>query len=283
MDILTTPADMQRWAQAHIARSSSIGFVPTMGALHQGHVRLLSEAEQHNDLTVLSIFVNPMQFNNADDFNLYPRTTETDLEIAQKNSVACVYLPSVDAMYPPGSTVVVEPGSAAKSMEGAMRPGHFRGVTTVVAKLFHAVLPHRAYFGKKDYQQLAVIRQMVNDLDFPLEIVGVDTVREQDGLALSSRNVRLSAEARKQATILFEALQNVRQAHVQGETSPSVLTQRAMDILSSAPMCRTEYADVVHPVSLQPIYDTKDGAVLCVAAWFDDVRLIDNIELPVLH
>jgi pantoate--beta-alanine ligase len=228
---------------------------------------------------VLSIFVNPTQFNVAEDFDKYPRTLEHDLHIAEQNNIDVVYAPTVDVMYPKGSSVVVQPGTSSVRMEGAMRPGHFAGVTTVVSKLFNAVLPHRAYFGKKDFQQLAVIQEMVRDLDFPIEIVGVDTVRESDGLAMSSRNVRLTRENRAAASSISEGLFAARTRHELGEHNSRDLLELVTSYISQHDSANIEYVDVCNPVDLNSIDDTSAGAVICVAAWFGDVRLIDNVEL----
>ena len=270
---------MQEWSRHAQRHKHQIGFVPTMGALHAGHTTLLQHCVQNNSASVLSIFVNPTQFNVAEDFEKYPRTFEHDLQIAEQNNIDVVYAPSVDVMYPSGSSVVVAPGTAATRMEGEMRPGHFAGVTTVVSKLFHAVLPHRAYFGKKDFQQLAVIRQMVTDLDFPGEIVGVDTVRESDGLAMSSRNVRLTPENRAAATSISKGLFAARTKHEEGEHHSRELSELVSSCISQIDATKIEYVDVCNPVDLSPIADTSAGAVICVAAWFGDVRLIDNVEL----
>lgn len=279
MLILRTPREMQEWAMSSHAHDQRIGFVPTMGALHIGHESLLSHSVAENDVTVLSIFVNPTQFNVAADFDKYPRTFETDIEIARKNNVDVVYAPTVDVMYPPHASVTVNPGTASLGMEGAMRPGHFAGVTTVVAKLFNAVLPQRAYFGKKDYQQLAVIKQMAADLDFPIEIVGIDTVRDDDGVAFSSRNVRLTPEHRHAATSISRGLFEARRQHVSGISDASRLADLVSTEISHTAIGTLEYVEVCDPVRLTPVSDTSSGAVICVAAWFGDVRLIDNIEL----
>jgi pantoate--beta-alanine ligase len=279
MLILTTPTEMQEWSRHAQRHKHNIGFVPTMGALHAGHTTLLQHCVESNSASVLSIFVNPTQFNVAEDFEKYPRTLEHDLQIAEQNNIDVVYAPTVDVMYPSGSSVVVVPGTAADRMEGEKRPGHFAGVTTIVSKLFHAVLPHRAYFGKKDFQQLAVIRQMVKDLDFPVEIVGIDTVRESDGLAMSSRNVRLSPENRAAATSISEGLFAARARHELGEHNSHELSKLVSSRISQHDSTNIEYVDVCNPVDLGPIADTSAGAVICVAAWFGDVRLIDNVEL----
>ena len=272
-----SPREMHRWVAANA--EGTRGLVPTMGALHEGHETLLQRAREENDRVVLSIFVNPAQFNVQSDFDKYPRTLERDLRIAEHHGVDAVYLPTVEAMYPQGFASFVEPGTTAEPMEGEGRPGHFRGVTTVVAKLFHAVSPHRAYFGKKDYQQLAVIRQMVAELDFAVHLVGVDTVREPDGLAMSSRNVRLSDEARKDAPVIHEALQAVRVARASGETDPRALCAAFDGVLSRSTRIRLEYASIVDSVTLATVEDCSRPTVMCVAAWYDDVRLIDNVEL----
>lgn len=280
MQVIPAPAAMQQWSAAARSAGRSIGFVPTMGALHAGHTFLLDRARDENDVTVLSVFVNPLQFNERNDFERYPRTIEDDLALARQHGVDCVFLPSADDMYPPDASVRVLPGSVANGMEGDMRPGHFEGVTTVVAKLFNCVQPHRAYFGRKDYQQLAVISQMVDDLNFGLDIVAVDTVREPDGLALSSRNVRLLPADREQATVIHRSLSAARSAHASGCTDASTIREGVLAGLATADRARVEYVAVVDPVTLRPVSTTTDGAVVCVATWFGNVRLIDNVELP---
>lgn len=269
---------MHDWVRG-LGSSKSIGFVPTMGALHAGHEALLQQSRSENDVTVLSIFVNPTQFNVDADFDAYPRTQERDLRIADHHGVDAVYMPSTDLIYPNGWRVFVEAGSAADPMEGAGRPGHFRGVATIVTKLFHAVQPHRAYFGKKDYQQLAVVRQLVSELDFDIEIVGVDTIRHDDGLAMSSRNVRLSDEQRSAAPAIYRALTNARHAVFSGENNARVIEEMILKELHAEPLCTVEYVNVVQSKGLQTIELIDDIAVCCVAVWFGDVRLIDNIEL----
>lgn len=280
MRIITTPAEMQEWSRLERISDKTIGFVPTMGALHAGHVSLLRESTLDNNRTVLSIFVNPMQFNVESDYAAYPRTTDDDIEIARDTGVHAVYLPTAETMYPEGASCVVEPGTAATGMEGTHRPGHFRGVTTVVAKLFNTVTPDVAYFGTKDYQQLAVIRQMVRDLDFPLRIVGVETVREPDGLAMSSRNVRLDSNDRSTAPVIHRALSSALGEHLGGLTDAAVLAAGVTATMDSAPGMKIEYVSVVDPVTLSPVNETRDGAVICVAVWLGGVRLIDNVVLP---
>ena len=278
MEIIKTPQEMQHWARNN-RPASRRGFVPTMGALHQGHETLIQHSRQKNDQTVLSIFVNPTQFNVASDYEKYPRNDNRDLAIAEHHGVDVVYMPSADEMYPENFRSFVEPGIASDPMEGAGRPGHFRGVTTVVTKLFHAVSPDIAYFGKKDYQQLAVIRQMVTELNFPITIEGVETVRDEDGLALSSRNARLSPSARADAPIIFQALSDVKKLFDAGTRHCDVLLEAFKKSLSRSSLISLEYATISDARSLVEITQIDDDAVLCVAAWYDDVRLIDNIEL----
>lgn len=256
-----------------------IGFVPTMGALHSGHATLIKQCSEQNDVTVVSIFVNHTQFNVQSDFDKYPRTFEADTEVARAAGADVIFAPASHDMYPPDFRTFVEPGQSADPMEGEGRPGHFRGVATVVVKLLNLVQPDIAYFGKKDFQQLAVVRETVESLNIPVVIRGVDTVREPDGLALSSRNVRLSDEARRQSPVIYRALIKVRDAYESGERTTYVLENLAMTEMQTEDLCRVEYATVCDARTLQSSEVASDNAVLCIAAWFDDVRLIDNIEL----
>ncbi len=278
MIILTSPSEMHAWVRS-LSGDPTIGFVPTMGALHAGHEALLQQSRSENDATVLSIFVNPTQFNVDADFDAYPRTVERDLRIAEHHGVDAVYLPSTEAMYPKGWRVFVEPGSASDPMEGEGRPGHFRGVTTIVSKLLHAVQPHRAYFGKKDYQQLAVVKQMVSELDMAVEIVGVDTIRHDDGLAMSSRNVRLDEHQRAAAPVIQQALLSARHKVAAGETDPRAIENLIATIITSQVLAKVEYVKVVRASDLAEIEIIDEMSVVCVAVWFGDVRLIDNVEL----
>lgn len=279
MEILRTPSEMSEWSYQQIRAGKMIGFVPTMGSLHAGHTTLLDTSATHCDTTVLSLFVNPTQFNVQSDFDKYPRDFNSDIKLASLHNTNAVYAPSTEIMYPAGFNSFVEPGHTADPMEGAGRPGHFRGVTTVVSKLFHAVQPNFAFFGKKDFQQLAVVRQMVQELDMPIRIIGVETVRDADGLALSSRNARLSAECRKQAPVIFEALQHGRNMFQQGCTDPSEIEAAITSHIQTAPDAKCEYVQVVDAQSLVRSPRISSPSVICVACWFDDVRLIDNLEL----
>jgi pantoate--beta-alanine ligase len=276
--VVTTPKEMHEWLHSYRG-AKSIGFVPTMGALHAGHEVLLQQAQQENDITVLSLFVNPTQFNVQADFDAYPRTTERDLRIAEHHGVDVVYMPETDSMYPDGWRIYVEPGTAADPLEGMGRPGHFRGVATIVTKLFNTVQPTRAYFGKKDYQQLAVIRQMVSELNFDISVIGVETVRHNDGLAMSSRNVRLSDTQRAAAPAIYQSLQAAQSLVASGETSAEVVLKTTTSMLNSVSGCTIEYVEIVRRTDLQAISNIDCPAVMCIAVWFDQVRLIDNIEI----
>jgi pantoate--beta-alanine ligase len=270
---------MQAWSRARHAEGSSIACVPTMGALHAGHLALIDVARKRGDLVVVSIFVNPLQFNRGDDFEKYPRPLDDDLEACRVAGVDAVYAPDAAALYPSGFQTHVEPGDLAEPLEGASRPGHFRGVTTVVAKLFGAMQPDVAVFGQKDFQQLAIIRRMVVDLDMGIEIVGVPTVREPDGLAVSSRNQRLSDGDRQAAVCIVQALRVAAERLARGEHDPERLVIAATERVAAEPRARLEYMHIVDPVTLDPVGDARQPAVMVAAVWFGEVRLIDNLLL----
>jgi len=250
MDIIDTPKRMQMWAADQHANGRIIGLVPTMGALHGGHLTLIDEAARRADVVVVSIFVNPLQFNRRDDFDLYPRDLDDDLRQCRDRQIAAVYAPSQAAMYPNGFETHVEPGTLASTLEGASRPGHFRGVTTVVTKLFNAVRPDVAVFGEKDFQQLAIIRRMVIDLDMGIDIVAAPTVREDDGLALSSRNTRLTADQRTAARVVPRALDAIESGLGAGTRDAGALQRMAADIVAAEPEARLEYVELVDPANL---------------------------------
>lgn len=279
MITLVTPADMQQWAREQHASGCRIAFVPTMGALHEGHLHLMRTARAYADVVVASIFVNPLQFNSREDFDTYPRPMDEDLSLCGSVRVDAVYAPTAAAMYPVGFETHVDPGSLAVPMEGAMRPGHFRGVTTVVAKLFGAVRPDVALFGQKDFQQLAVIRRMAIDLDMGIDIISVPTVREPDGLALSSRNRRLSPQDRRASVVVPTALRAAVDGLAAGETNAQALEGAALEILAGEPLGRVEYVRVFDATTLEPIPVIDREAVIAAAVWFSDVRLIDNMLL----
>ncbi|APD09449.1 MULTISPECIES: pantoate--beta-alanine ligase [Thermus] len=256
-----------------------VGFVPTMGYLHAGHLALVERARAENPFVAVSIFVNPLQFGPGEDYHRYPRDLERDQALLREAGVDLLFAPSVEEMYPKGfSTRLQVEGPLTALWEGEVRPGHFQGVATVVARLFLLVGPGRAYFGEKDYQQLLVIRKMVRDLGFPIEVVGVPTVREEDGLALSSRNVYLSPETRKKATVLYRALSAMREV-AQGGGSVAEALRAGEAVLAEVPEFKKDYLALVHPETLLPLSDWVKGARGIVAGRFPEVRLIDNLEV----
>jgi pantoate--beta-alanine ligase len=279
MQVLTTPQEIRHLSDGHRAESRRVGFVPTMGALHEGHLALVDEARRHADVVVVSIFVNPLQFDVRSDFDKYPRPIDDDLAACERAGVDAVYAPTAGSMYPSGFETRVLPGSLADVLEGAHRPGHFEGVTTVVTKLFAAVRPDVAVFGQKDAQQLAIIRRMNVDLDLGIEILALPTVRETDGLALSSRNRRLTAEDRIAAVCLSAGLHGGLAAHLAGERSRETLLERARGPIIAEPRARLEYLELVDPSTFRTAPDPCESGLLVVAAWFGDVRLIDNQPL----
>jgi len=279
MIILHTVSQMQQWSRERCSTNNSVGFVPTMGALHRGHSSLIERSSKDNDFTVVSIFINPTQFNQASDFDSYPRTFDQDLETATIAGAHVIFAPSPAEMYPQTFSTMIEPGSTALALEGVFRPGHFRGVVTVVAKLLNAVQPTQAYFGQKDFQQLAVINQLVHDLNIAVTLVGVETVREPDGLALSSRNARLTEQHRRDSVVIFHALTTASDAYRQGERDISSLEEKVHLILTSCSSCLIEYAKIVDADTFNEPSPASSQLVLCIAAWFGEVRLIDNILL----
>jgi pantoate--beta-alanine ligase len=276
METITEPRAMQAWADGERAAGRRIALVPTMGALHEGHLELMRVAREGADRVVVSIFVNPIQFNRRDDFERYPRAVAEDAARCAAAGVDVVYAPPAGAMYPEGFATAVDVAGLSEPLCGRTRPGHFRGVTTVVTKLFNAVRPHRAVFGQKDWQQLAVLRRMAADLDCGVEIVGVPTVRESDGLALSSRNRLLSPEARQAARCVPRALDAAAAAVAAGETSAATLVGRVAAVLAGEPQARLEYAELRDPESLAELATVEGPALLAVAVWVGGVRLIDN-------
>lgn len=259
----------------------SVGLVPTMGALHAGHLSLVRRARAENDIVVVSVFVNPTQFNNPDDLRTYPRTEEADCRLLESAGVDYALVPAVEEMYPEKDTRVFDLGPVGEVMEGAMRPGHFNGVCQIVSKLFDIVKPARAYFGEKDFQQIAVIRRMVDLLGLELEIVPCPIVREPDGLALSSRNVRLTPEGRKVAPEIHKALEASLKLKAQGMT-PAEVEKAVVKAIDAVPGLKTEYYTIVDARTMQPVAAWSDagaaGAAGCVTVYCGDVRLIDNIR-----
>ncbi|PYR68778.1 MAG: pantoate--beta-alanine ligase [Acidobacteria bacterium] len=248
-----------------------------MGALHAGHKRLLDVARAENDLVIVSIFVNPLQFDRQDDLERYPRTLDADVALCSASGVDVVFAPSSLEMYPSPPVCVVDVGRVADHLCGRFRPGHFRGVATVVMKLFEITQPDRAYFGEKDAQQLAVIRHLVSDLNVPVEIVGVPTVREADGLALSSRNQRLQPGERRVATVLYEALKDAQARIAAGEREAARVTAAAREMIERQPAVKLEYLEIVDPLDMQPVARIDGPVVAAGAIWVGGVRLIDNV------
>jgi pantoate--beta-alanine ligase len=267
-------------AQAHVReRTGKSVLVPTMGALHRGHLELIRVARQHagNDEVAVSIFVNPLQFEPGSDFRKYPRPESADEKFCDNAGVNLLFRPR--DMYFDDRSVYVEETQLSAGMCGASRPGHFRGVCTVVAKLFNLLAPDAAVFGEKDYQQLAIIRRMVRDLNFPIGIIGVPTVREKDGLALSSRNKYLNPEERAEASVLFRAIRAVKELADGGETSAEGLIAAATRIIGSARSARIDYIDIVDAGNLQPLEKLRPNAVIALAVFIGKTRLIDNLSL----
>jgi pantoate--beta-alanine ligase len=277
MEVIEQAASMQAIVSALRCAGKRIGFVPTMGALHEGHLQLLRASARENDVTICSVFVNPTQFNNASDYKLYPRTLEQDISLLQ--TVDCDYLfaPLAEELYAQQTLLQFSFGELEAVMEGAHRPGHFNGVATIVSKLFHIVQPHKAYFGQKDLQQVAVVRQLVHTLGFNLELVRHPTVREADGLAMSSRNKRLTATQRQLATQLYKALQLAKRSISQ--KSVIAIKSEVAHFLQKVDELELEYFEVVNPDTLQPLADVagREEVALCIAAFVGEVRLIDNI------
>lgn len=284
-EVLSTVEEFRGWrrrlgATTDAGPKALLGFVPTMGALHEGHLSLVEQAASQCAAVVVSIFVNPLQFGPNEDFQKYPRTMESDLKLCQEAGVKAIFAPSVQDFYGAGTdstTIVSPPKALVDRLCGSFRPGHFDGVATVVTKLFGVVEPSRAYFGEKDYQQLTVIRHMVHDLNLPLEIVGCPTIREKDGLARSSRNVYLTAEQRAQAPSLHKTLTDVRDRSLSGAMSLHDALAAAKQEISSLPGVVVQYLEACDTDTLEPLTQARKPMVILVAAKFGDVRLIDNL------
>lgn len=276
---IRTVADMQAWSDRQRAMGLRVSFVPTMGYLHEGHVSLVREARRRGDRVVVSIFVNPIQFDREEDLVSYPRDYERDRRLLVEAGVDAIFVPGPREMYPEEFTTGVAVDRLTSNLCGAHRPGHFGGVTTVVTKLFHAVRPHVAVFGEKDFQQLAVVRRMARDLDFGIEVVGGPTVREADGLAMSSRNARLDAAGREAARCVPEALDAVRAALARGKREVAALQAAFAARVAAEPLARLEYATVCDPDSLEVIERVESASRIAVAVWVGGVRLIDNVLL----
>jgi len=277
--VLATPAAMRRWRAAH---PGTLGLVPTMGFLHDGHLELVRRARAENELVAVSIFVNPTQFAAGEDFERYPRDEVRDLSLLREAGVDAVYLPSAADMYPPGYVTYVDVEDITSRLEGAARPGHFRGVATVVLKLFNAASPTRAYFGRKDAQQLRVVQAMARDLDLGIEVVPCPIVREPDGLAMSSRNVYLDPAQRSAAPIIRRALEHARARWDSGERSANCLRAAVLDVLATEPLGKVEYVSLADDATLAELDGLVTGpALLSLVVRFGHTRLLDNTELGV--
>jgi pantoate--beta-alanine ligase len=279
MEIISDINQMQVRAEAVRLQGQRLGCVPTMGALHEGHLELMREAGRRADVTAASVFVNPTQFAPTEDLAKYPRDREGDLKKMESAGVDIAFFPTAEAMYPAGAQTWVTVEEITQELEGASRPNHFRGVTTVVLKLFHLMKPHLAVFGQKDYQQLKVIERMVKDLDLDVEIVAHPTVREPDGLAMSSRNRYLNPEERKQATALIRAIQRAQELVKQGERDPKRLVEAAMKIIAVEPLAKADYVEVRDPETLKPIARIEKSARMLLAVRVGKTRLIDNAAI----
>lgn len=279
MLVLKTIAET-RIACARIREAGkTLGLVATMGVLHEGHLSLIRAAQANGDAVAVSIFVNPTQFGPKEDFAAYPRTFDDDRRTLESAGVEVLFAPSAEEMYPPGSSTFVEVEGLSNRLDGASRPGHFRGVATVVSKLLHIFAPERAYFGQKDAAQVAVMRKMVRDLQFPVQLVVCPTIREPDGLAMSSRNRNLSAQERRQAVVLSRALWSVRQLVEGGERDSKKLIAGALRVLGGEPAAQVDYFRIVAPDTLEDVEEVCSGTLVAVAARVGATRLIDNLLL----
>lgn len=275
MKVITTIAAFREARRA----GGATGFVPTMGYLHEGHLSLVRQARAENELCAVSIFVNPAQFGPREDFARYPRDPDRDLALLEKEGADLVLMPPVEEMYPPGAATWVDVDGVTTRLEGAARPGHFRGVATVVAKLFNIVEPTRAYFGQKDAQQVIVIQKMVKDLNMPLEVVVVPTRREPDGLAMSSRNVYLSPEERRAAVVLWRSMGLARGLWEKGERDARKMRQEMEDLIGREPLARVDYVSIADPGTLEELSQVEGLALVSMAVFLGKTRLIDNVTL----
>jgi len=280
MKIHTTINSLRAESRAARVAGKRIGFVPTMGALHDGHLSLIRTAKSRCDLVVASIFVNPTQFGPNEDLAKYPRTFERDCQLLEKENADLLFAPTVEEMYPQDAVTWVTVEGLSEKLDGKSRPGHFRGVTTVVAKLFHIVEPDIAFFGQKDAAQVAIIRRMVRDMKFPVEIVACPIVREPDGLAMSSRNAYLDSSQRKAALVLSRALWEVERKYKSGERDTNTLIERGKQLIAKEPAARLDYLELVNADTLDPVAQATPGTMVAVAAYVGNTRLIDNLLLP---
>jgi pantoate--beta-alanine ligase len=276
MKIIKNIRQMGTWTHVKRRRGATIGFVPTMGALHEGHRSLMREARKRTDTVVVSLFVNPTQFGPNEDYARYPRDANSDAVLCRHEKVDILFMPTEEAIYPEGHDTKILVGRIGEVLEGAFRPGHFSGVATVVAKLFQMIQPDISFFGQKDFQQTVVIKQLVRDLNFPVKIVVCPTVRENDGLAMSSRNRYLSPDERKASKVLFKALQKGKERIQQGECEAAAVRDAMALLIQEQPLARIEYVAIVQPDTLKEVVQIEEPVVLLLAAWIGKTRLIDN-------
>jgi pantoate--beta-alanine ligase len=279
MRICKTIDDMRAASRAARRQGKRLGFVPTMGALHEGHLSLVRAARARSDVVAASIFVNPLQFGPTEDLAKYPCSFERDAALLEKEGVDILFAPTAEEMYPAGAVTYVSVEGLSEKLCGKSRPGHFRGVTTVVAKLFHIVEPDLAFFGQKDAAQVTIIGRMVRDLNLPVEIIVCPVVREPDGLALSSRNAYLNPQERKSALVLYGSLLRVKSRFEQGELNAAALIESAKEVLAQEPAVLLDYVEIVDPTTLDPVRALTSGALVAVAAFVGNTRLIDNVLL----
>lgn len=277
MRVLSTIDDLKNLLKTYRSDNKQIGFVPTMGALHKGHLSLVKESRLNSDITVTSIFVNPTQFNNPNDLKNYPRNTQADLSMLEEMGCDIVFTPSVEEMYPEKDTRIFVFDGIDKVMEGEHRPGHFNGVAQIVSKLFDIVNPDKAFFGLKDFQQLAIIKQMVINQSFNVEIVACPTIREVDGVAMSSRNQLLTSDHRKVAPVIYKALMN--SLAMAKNNKPNFIKQQVVNEINKETLLKVEYFDIVDQLTLQSVeqFESENGIIGCIAVWAGNIRLIDNI------
>lgn len=280
MKIISSALEMTAFSRTAQRAGKQVGFVPTMGALHQGHLSLVRAARAQSDVVVVSIFVNPTQFGPNEDFAKYPRSFEQDKAMLESEDVDCIFYPTVEEMYPAGATTWVTVEGLSEKLDGRSRPGHFRGVSTVVSKLFNIVHPNAAFFGQKDAAQVAIIRKMVRDLNIDVKVIVCPIVRESDGLAMSSRNAYLNPHEREQALVLNRSLMRVQSLVKQGEQSAARLIEAGKGTIAEEPAVRLDYFEIVNPDTLDPVGNISRGALVAVAAYVGPTRLIDNLLLP---
>jgi pantoate--beta-alanine ligase len=284
MEIIRIPTVMQDTTSGLLLHGKAIGVIPTMGALHEGHLSLVRRSKQENDKTVVSIFINPLQFGPAEDFVKYPRDIEGDVEKLEQEATDILFMPDASLMYPEGFLTRIEVGKISDNLCGFFRPGHFIGVATVVAKLFHIMRPTRAYFGQKDYQQAVIIKKMVKDLNMGIDVVVCPTIREKDGLAMSSRNAYLSQAEREASVVLYRCLKETADLINSDIINATYLKEKMLEkILREPAVLKVDYAGVYNPETLEDVSDIRGEVLLAVAAWIGNTRLIDNILVNVMN